>query len=312
MRVLVIHNPASGPKTGDIFSFIKSALMPSDEIVLRATSSADDIATQAQDASSFDAIVASGGDGTVARVAYAVRNTGKPVLPFPSGTANLLVNNIGCATESAALATTLREGRLTRFDMGELEYKSTDGQVHKTGFLTMAGAGFDASIMSSSQELKPLFGQLSYYISAFSNPKPTYSALRLTLDGQAIENRGICVLVGVWGTVGPTFEIIPDSSPQDGLLDVEIIKTPNATQLIPTALGSLLGQGINDPAIEVHHIKEVSLTCDPALPMQFDGEVIEDATTPLSMRVIPGGLLTMVDKLSPYYASAQPNPWSQQ
>ena len=85
-----------------------------------------------------------------------------------------------------------------------------------------------------------------------------------------------------------------------GLLDVAIIKKSSATQLIPTFLGSILGQGINDPAIEVHHVREVSVECDPPLPMQFDGEVIQDATTPFTMRILPGALCTFVDEVSPF------------
>lgn len=311
MRALVIHNPASGPRTGDVFSFVRSALQPRDELVLRATASAGDIPGLCGDAADFDVVVASGGDGTVSRVAHAVRDANVPVLAFPSGTANLFANNLGCATEPAALAATLRDGRLATFDMGEIEYVTTAGERAREGFLTMAGAGFDANIMIDSQELKPMFGQLSYYLSAFNNPHPTYSGLTLTLDGERVDTHGICVLVGVWGMANPNFELIPGSSPQDGLLDVEILETSNATRLIPAVIGSLLGQGVNDPEIKVHHAREITLACDPELPMQFDGEVIENATTPFTIRVIPGGITTFVDALSPFYADARPLPWGQ-
>ena len=300
MRVLVIHNPAAGLRNDDIYYLIRQLAIPNNEIVLRVTGGDRDIESIASDAASFDAVVASGGDGTIARIAYAIRESGTPLLVFPSGTANLLANNIGNASEAASLAKTILSGRTVRFDMGEMRYSDTEGAKHAIGFLTMAGAGFDASIMRGSAGLKSTFGPFSYYMAAFGNPDPTISHFTLELDGEVVEADGICVLVGVWGVVNPGFELIPESSPRDGLLDVAIIKKSNATQLIPAFLGSILGQGINDPAIEVHHVRSLSVDCDPPLPMQFDGEVIQNATTPFTMRVLPGALSTFVDEVSPF------------
>lgn len=127
MRTLIIHNPASGPQVGDIFAFARMALRPDDELVIRETSPTGSIETLTADAASFDAVVASGGDGTVARVAYAMRESGTPILVFPSGTANLLSNNIGNVSEPAALAQTLHEGHTVSFDMGELSYVDAQG-----------------------------------------------------------------------------------------------------------------------------------------------------------------------------------------
>ncbi len=306
MRALVIHNPASGPQSGDVFEFVRTALLPGDDFEIRATTSGDDVAFEVGDAGRFDLVVASGGDGTVSRVAYALRGTGIPVVVFPSGTANLLANNLQSATEPASIAAALRQGHLVTLDIGEMTYHTADGKTRSSGFLTMAGAGFDARIMQDSQELKPVFGQLSYYLSAFGNPNPTFSHLSMVLDQRPLEADGICVLAGVWGTVNPTFTLIPGSDPQDGLLDVAVVRSSTATKLIPAFIGSLLGQGVNDPDIDVYHVKELTVSCDPPLPMQFDGEVVEDATTPFGMRVIPGGLTTIVDKLSPFYETGTP------
>ncbi len=300
MRTLIIHNPASGPQVEDIFSFARSALRPDDELVMRATSSADDVVQLARDAADFDAVVASGGDGTVARVAYAIRDLHLPLLVFPSGTANLLANNIGNASEPAALASTLHEGRTARFDMGEISYRDKDGNEHAQGFLTMAGAGFDADIMRGSQGLKPMFGQLSYYLAAFGSTRSPCSHMRLTLDGTPLEADGICVLAGVWGVINPGIELIPGSSPRDGLIDLVIVKAARPTQLVPVMMGAMLGQGLDEASVEVHRVREAVIECDPALPMQFDGEPIDDATTPVTVRVIPGGLTTFVDDISPF------------
>jgi diacylglycerol kinase (ATP) len=308
MRVLVVHNPSSGAQNSDIHEFVRSAMKPGDEFVLRQTASIEDVLPMTRDIADFDAIVASGGDGTISRVAYAIRESGKPLLAYPSGTANIFVVNLNNAEEPAAMASMLRTGRLASFDMGELAYRDSKGSEHRQGFLMMAGAGFDASIMKSSEDLKPMFGQMSYYLSALGNPHPTRASLHIKLDGEPLEAEGICVLVGGWGSVNPNFLLIPGTDPQDGLLDVAVVTTPHAVQLIPPVIGSIMkgGKGVIDPTVEVKHCRKIELSCDPQLPMQFDGEVIEDALTPFTIRILPGALTTFVDSLSPFYENARP------
>lgn len=299
MRTLIIHNTASGPRSDEIFAFQRALIRPGDEVVMRAILPGKDINELVRDVASFDAVVASGGDGTVASVAYAVRDSNVPVLVFPSGTANLLANNIGNASDPPALAQTLRTGTRIHLDLGEFEYRDNSGALQKRGFLNMAGAGYDASIMQGSTGLKAMFGQFSYYLAALGNLDPGTAHMRLTLDGQTVEAEGICVLVANWASVNQAFQLIPGSSPTDGLLDVAVLTAKNSVELIPAVIGSVFAHGDDYPNVTFYHVKEVELVCDPAFPMQYDGEVIENATTPFKARVLPGAFYTIVDDFSP-------------
>lgn len=307
LRTLIIHNTASGPRSDEIFAFQRALIEPGDEVVMRAAQPGEALDRLLGDATSFDAIVASGGDGTVAGVAYAVRNTGIPVLAFPSGTANLLANNIGNAIDAPALARTLRHGRHIDLDMCEFEYRDLEGNVVKHGFLNMAGAGYDASIMQGSTGLKATFGQFSYYLAALGNLDPGVAHLTLEIDGATVESDGICALVANWASVNQSIEFIPGSSPTDGLLDVAVMSAKNSVELLPAVIGSVFSHGNENayPNIAFYHAREVRVTCDPAFPMQYDGEVIENAVTPFTARVIPHGFRTIVDALSPLYAQAR-------
>lgn len=301
MRTLIIHNTVSGPRSDDIFAFQRALLEPGDEVVMRATCAERPVADLVADAASFDAVVASGGDGTVADVAYAVRGSGVPVLVFPSGTANLLANNIGNAFDPPALAETLRHGKRVDLDLCEFEYRDADGALQRRGFLSMAGAGYDASIMQGSTGLKGLFGPFSYYMAALGNLDPGTSHFSLSIDGEPVEADGICVLVANWGTVNQTLEFVPGSSPTDGLLDVAVLAAKNSVELLPAVIGSVFAHGNENayPNVAFYHAREVTVECDPPFPMQYDGEVIEGATTPFTARVIPGGFRTVVGALSP-------------
>lgn len=301
MRTLIIHNTASGAQSDDIYAFERALIQPGDEIVMRTTVPNGDVAELLRDAASFDAVVASGGDGTVADVAYAVRSSNIPVLVFPSGTANLLANNIGNACEPAALAATLRNGKRVCLDMCELEYTRNDGVPVKRGFLNMAGAGYDASIMQGSSGLKARFGQLAYYLAALGNLDPGVSRFRLSVDGAEVWSEGICVLVANWGSIYQGVEFVPGSSPTDGLLDLAVLSAKNSVELLPALVGGMLrpGEATSYPNIDFYHAREVTVECDPPFPMQYDGEVVEHAATPFTARVIPRGFCTVVDALSP-------------
>jgi diacylglycerol kinase family enzyme len=83
------------------------------------------------------AVVAAGGDGTVAEV---VNRTapGTPVTVFPLGTANLLAGYFGIQRDARRMAQIVRGGATVRLDAGR-----ANGRV----FLLMAGCGFDADVV---------------------------------------------------------------------------------------------------------------------------------------------------------------------
>lgn len=301
MRTLIIHNTASGPQSDDIFAFQRALLHPGDEVVMRVLKPGALASELAIDAQDFDAVVASGGDGTVGAVAYAVRDIDIPVLAFPSGTANLFANNLGSAGDPPALAQTLRHGTHVHLDLCEFEYTDMDGTVQKRGFLNMAGAGYDASIMQGSTPLKSLFGQFSYYLAALGNLDPGTAHMTMTIDSQRYEADGICVLAANWANVGQNMTLIP-GTPTDGLLDIAVMTARNSVGLLPAVFGSVFSPGHEEgyPNVAFHHAHEITVQCEPGFPMQYDGEVVKNATTPFTARVLPGKMHTVVDALSPF------------
>ena len=105
MRCLIIHNPASGPSSDEIYAFTHALAQGGDEVVMRFIGDGMEPEDAVADVREFDRVVVSGGDGTVSNVLDQMRGCGVPTLVFPSGTACLFFNNIGNAPEAAALAT---------------------------------------------------------------------------------------------------------------------------------------------------------------------------------------------------------------
>lgn len=293
MKLLIINNLASGYREGSIYDFIRSFALDGDEVCIRSTNGSTQIGPLLEDASDFDAVVASGGDGTVAKVAYHLRDTGIPVLPFPAGTANLLSLNLLSPNEPHALAKMVREGRALDFDLGEISTAERD-----FGFAIMAGAGYDALIMKEAATHKLFWGPMAYLSAAITHVEPQYSHFRIELDGHsAIETDGIGILVTNFSKIQFDIPITHDNEPRDGLLGIVVLKTKNAIGLLPAVFSAILDRDGEFPdrsnAIEIHHARCARVEADPPLEIQYDGEPT-GITTPFTARILPAACRMIV------------------
>ncbi|NTU89070.1 MAG: diacylglycerol kinase [Actinobacteria bacterium] len=296
MRLLVINNLSAGKGDAAIYDFVRAFSKDDDEVTIRTTDGTTRAETFLHDAGEFDAVVAAGGDGTVTSICYALRNTNIPVLPFPSGTANLLAINLDSPTEPHALANLARKCDTMDFDIGEI----TLGD-QTMGFIIIAGAGYDAAIMEYAAKLKSMAGESAYLLAALMNPNPTVSHFTLTLDGETVETDGIAVLLVNFAKMQFEIPVTPDNNPRDGLLEIAILKSQNTVQLLPIAFAALLDRDGRFPTrtsnFELHRAREINVVADPPLTIQYDGEPT-GLNTPFSARAIPCAARIIVDKAS--------------
>lgn len=285
VKLLVINNLVSGYGEGAIYDFVRAFAHDGDEVCIRSTDGTTDLRTMLDDATSYDAVVASGGDGTAATVSYLLANTNIPVLPFPAGTANLLALNLQSPNEPHALAKMLRIGKTLDFDLGEIEMGG-----ERFGFAIMAGAGYDAAIMHGAEPAKRLLGPMAYLSAAISNPLPQTAKFTIDLDGETIESEGLGILIVNFAKIQFDISVTHENQPRDGLLGVVILRAENAFGLIPAMFAGILDRGGEYPdrteSIEIHYAKEAHVVADPPLEVQYDGEATR-IMTPFSVRVMP-------------------------
>ena len=286
MKLLVINNLASGYREGAIYDFVRSFALDGDEITLRCTDGTTDLRLFLHDAEEYDAVVASGGDGTVSAVTYLLAETGIPVLPFPAGTANLLTMNLASPSEPHALAKMTRAGNLLDFDMGEIEL--ADGE--RMGFMIMAGAGYDATIMKSAAAGKKILGPMAYFTSAVANATPQHADFTLTIDGKVVKSSGVGVLIVNFSKIQFDLSVVHENQPRDGAFDVVVLNTKDAFGLLPALMACILDRSGEFPersdALEIHRGTEITVDADPALLVQYDGEVT-NLKTPFTVRMLP-------------------------
>ena len=286
MKLLVVNNLASGYRDGAIYDYLRSVSRDGDEICVRCTDGGTEIASMLDNAASFDAVVAAGGDGTIAAISYALAGTGIPILPFPAGTGNLLATNLLSPLEPHALANMTRAMRTLDFDLGEI---SASGETY--GFGIMAGAGYDATIMHDAKPAKQALGPLAYFSAAVVNATPQVSQLKLNIDGREIESSGLGVLLVNFSRIQFDIPIAHGASARDGAFEVVILKAENAFGLIPALVAATMDRDGVHPdrtdSLEIHHGREVSVIADPPLKIQYDGE-LPDLETPFTARVLDG------------------------
>ena len=286
MRLLVINNLSSGYGDGAVYDYLRMLAQDGDELCIRCTDGTTEIASLLDSAVLFDAVIAAGGDGTIAAVSYALAGTGIPILPFPAGTGNLLATNLHSPLEPHALANVTRSMKTLDFDLGEIEAGG-----RRYGFSIMAGAGYDATIMHNAKPAKKTLGPIAYFQAAIANATPQKSKITLVIDGDTVETEGLGILLVNFSRIQFDIPITHGADARDGTFDIAILKAENAFGLIPAFVAATLDRDGVHPdrtdSLEIHRGRVVEAYADPPLEIQYDGEAI-GITTPFAARVLGG------------------------
>jgi diacylglycerol kinase (ATP) len=221
-RVLVVANLSAG--AGQRQRAIRDLMMDLNERGLKAQvvsdlSKLDALTSRYQSAGELRAIVAAGGDGTIAEVVN--RTTPDvPVTVFPTGTANLLANYYQLRADSQSLLRTLSEGVTVQLDCGR-----ANGRI----FLLMAGCGFDADVVARLHRRRD-GGNITYWTWALpllqsirSYPYPDLRIYCETPNGgqtTTLEYRARWAFAVNLPCYAGGLQVTPEASGTDGLLNV--------------------------------------------------------------------------------------------
>ncbi len=257
----MVANMRSGWGDQGLYAFVRALGESGAEVTLRFLNEGADVSHLVRDADHYDKVVAAGGDGTVSAIAYELRSTGVPILAYPAGTANLLARNLKMPLDPEALADLTMNGVAVDIDLGEILTGEGTADERRSGFVIIAGAGFDAAVMDGARELKPVIGEGAYIISAIQNLQPTVSEFEITLDGDRIKTTGIAVLLVNLARIQFDLSVTHNSDARDGLFEVVIVKTRSVAGLIPAVWAALLdrvGHHPARPALEIHTASNIT------------------------------------------------------
>lgn len=173
-------------------------------------------------------VLVAGGDGTVRAVAQAMAASGIPLAIVPSGTGNLFARNLKLPlVNPATMIDAVFTGETFASDIGFTEMYRADGSVETHAFVVMAGIGWDAEMIASTNaELKKAMGWVAYLGgAAMALPKAKAFRTMYALDDGLIHaTRVRCVLCANCGALPAGIALAPDASVSDGKLDALLIQ----------------------------------------------------------------------------------------
>ena len=232
-----------------------------------------------------------GGDGMVQRSVDALASSDTKddhdvdLAIVPAGTANLLASNLGIPRDIAAAVEIGLHGRRRRLDLGN---------VNGEHFAVMAGAGFDAAMISDAGgSLKKRAGRLAYVATAVRHVRDQPIRVRIAVDGADwFDDDATCVLLGNVGTITggiPAF----DAEPDDGWLDVGVCTAQGAFEWSRTLGRMVAGQPNKSPFVRTTRAKAVDVKMDVPMTYELDGGA-RDAVKRLKASIAPAAITVRV------------------
>ena len=228
-----------------------------------------------------DIVVACGGDGTVMACVSVLAGSRAALAVLPAGTGNLLAANLDLPSTVEAVAVAIAGGHRRRLDVG---------RVGDRCFVVMAGMGFDAQMLDGAPAaVKARWGWPAYVVSGLRNVRGPRMRVRISIDGgEPMNRRARSVLVGNVGRLQGGVPVLPDAVPDDGLLDVAVLKPRTLLHWAAMAWG-ILRRRPDVAQLEQFRARRVDVVSDVPQLRELDGDVIEASQT-LSAAVWPAAL----------------------
>lgn len=282
-RYHFIVNPKSGSSV-DISTIVRlreHLRRQGHDIQLNLTESlahAGHLAARAID-SGADFIVVAGGDGTVRAVAEAMAGSEIPILILPSGTENLLSQELGIDGTLRNAVKILERGRLRNLDLG---------LVNNRHFMAIVGVGFDAEVIQRINRFRSGHITHSDYIWPICRTFWEYQFphLRIAVDGELLCDEPALVFVGNISRYAVGLPIVPHADCSDGRLDVCIYKCRRRRELLLHAIRTVVHQA--QCSANVYRFNCTNLTISSSeshVPVQIDGD--PGPSLPLKITIIP-------------------------
>lgn len=239
----------------------------------------------------YGAVVAVGGDGTIAEVVAGVAGSAVPVGIVPRGTGNQLACNLGIPYAAEAAAEVVVQGFSEAMDLGRL----VDGRL----FAVAAGAGWDAAVMhATTRDMKERWGYAAYLISAMRHGiNPPASLFRITANGETVEVPAAMVLVANMGQIAArlrrlVFQVAPGADHRDGKLDVVIFAPRHLPDVARLLWGMASRRYPGDDRLLFIQCESVTVAADPDVYTEVDGEPL--GRTPLEVGIVRDAVRVIV------------------
>jgi YegS/Rv2252/BmrU family lipid kinase len=184
-------------------------------------------------------------------------------------------------------------------DAGQASYRLS-GEVENRYFVNVAGMGYDALVAekTNAAKQKGKGGTITYLLNLISGLFQYRSIhLEISVDGKvAFTGKVFSLSIGICKYNGGGMMQLPDAIPDDGQLDMTIIRQITRYRVVTNLKYLYDGTFVNLPEVNQYRGKVITITSKPAhrLYLETDGESL--GHSPLVLKVIPKAVRLIVRK----------------
>jgi diacylglycerol kinase (ATP) len=276
----VILNPVAGRGAGArlalrIADCLRGFGLDFELVSTKAPGDASMIARQAAE-QRHDAVIAVGGDGTFNEVLNGLMAVqegpeGPALGVIPIGTGNDFAFGAGLSLDLEDACRVVTGGQSRIVDVGLFEAEDEPPRFFGNGI----GLGFDAMANLESRKIKRLNGFLLYLVAVLRTLAFYYDAphTAIRVDGQELIQHSLMISVMNGCRMGGGFYITPDSSMDDGLLDLCIANKVGRPKMVALVPKFMRGAHTTDRDITMMRGTRISVDSESPWVSQVDGEI---------------------------------------
>lgn len=310
-RALILYNPAAGkfPVKPFLPSVVKTLARVGWQADVLATQSGEHATQAAWQAAreQYDAVFASGGDGTIGQAAAGLVHSGTALGVLPSGTANVLALEFGLPIFSWTRWRALKENARLLADAPACAVDV--GLCNGQPFLLWAGMGLDAMTVHA---LEPRFRAEKFfsvpeYMGATIWKASQWNGLRLRLwaDDQEVEGRFLLAVANnIRRYMGGLAVLSPEARMDDGEFDLWLFSGNHLADAFRQAYDLWRGRHLNSNMARRIPFRALRVEAESPFLVQTDGEPrpatrqVEISIQPRALRLlIPPQALHLLSKI---------------
>lgn len=289
MRLVLLYNPAAGK--GRAHRHIAEAVTylqgRGAEVELYPSRSREHLIELGGRAAGMgaDRVVACGGDGTVNMV---IRNLDLGRSTFgvlPLGSGDDFAHTMGIPTRLEAACETILGGRTREIDVA---------LANDVRYVCVAGFGFDADVNRYANESRSRLRGTPLYLYSIFRVLQKFEPRRIRFqeNGQPSDVDIMFAVVGNSPRYGAGIRIAPTAVPDDGLLDLCLVRKCRTIDLLTTLPLAYSGKHVRRPFVVTRRATEFHFGTATPMDVYADGELV--TTTPLTVRLAPDKLRVVV------------------
>ena len=230
-----------------------------------------------------DLVVIAGGDGTIKKIASKLIGKGIPIGLLPMGTANNIATSLRIAGKPADIIGAWDLSRRKSFSLGMVK-----GPGGESFFLESAGFGMLPRLirqhMSDKENKTRREEELEDALRHQQQILKEYKAHSCTikLDGQQVSGNYILVEVMNIRLAGPNLDLAPDAKPEDGFLDVVLIREEEREKF-STYLNNRIKGKANQSQLPVRKAEKIQVEWH-GIHYHLDDDALENSS-PIKMDI---------------------------